>query len=242
MEGESTNETGKKGVFVWREYHDRYLLGEVLTFEPYKYRFGSKERGSAWTSIAEHLEEFGMKVSQRSVRERFNRMVDAFKKKEAVEKRASGVDVEYTEKDRALLDILERMEECEQESELEKQKELREKETAEEMRKRAVERFGETRKRMNSEKEDGGMPDGKRKRGGEMIEVLKESIKATKEREEAERQIRERDMDLKEQQLAMQQQFQQNLLEQQQQFQLQQQAMTMAIVNAMTELVKNIKK
>ena len=149
MEGENTNETVKKGVFVWREHHDKYLLREILTFEPYKYRFGSKERGTAWTSIAEHLEGFGMKVNQRSVRERFNRMMDGFKRKEAVEKRASGVDVDYTEKDKALQDIMERMEECEEENEQEKQKELQEKQTAEEMRKRAVERLGETKKRVN---------------------------------------------------------------------------------------------
>lgn len=242
MEGESTNETGEKEVFVWRENHDIFLLREVLTLEPYKYRFGSKERGSTWTSIAGNLEGFGMKVSQRSVRERFTRMMDAFKKKEAAEKRATGVDVDYTEKDKALLDIMERMAECEEVSEQEKQKDLQEKETAEEMRRRAVERLGETRKRGNSDKEDGGTPDGKRKRSGEMVEVLKESIKATREKEEAERELRERDMQLREQQLAMQQQFQQSLLEQQQQFQVQQQAMTMAFVNAMTELVKNINK
>jgi hypothetical protein len=40
----------------------------------------------------------------------------------------------------------------------------------------------------------------------------------------------------------MQQQFQRSLLEQQQQFQTQQQAVTMAIVNALSELVSNIKK
>ena len=138
MEVEITCETVKKGVFVWREKHDMYLLREVLTLDPYKYRFGSKERGSVWTTIAENLEGFGMKVNQRSVTERFNRMIDAFKKKEADEKRASGVEVEFTEKDQALLDIMERMDECE-ENEQEKQKELKEKETAEEMRKQAVE-------------------------------------------------------------------------------------------------------
>ena len=45
-------------------------------------------------------------------------------------------------------------------------------------------------------------------------------------------------MNLREQHLAMQHQFQQDLLEQQH-YQLQQ-AMTMAFVNAMTELVKSI--
>ena len=96
-----------------------YLLREVPTLEPYKYRFGSKERGSVWTTIAENLEGFDMKVNQRSVRERFNRMIDVFKKKEADEKRASGMDVEFTEKDQALLDIMERIEEREEENKLE---------------------------------------------------------------------------------------------------------------------------
>ena len=35
-----------------------------------------------------------MKANQRSLRERFNRMIDAFKKKEADVNRASGVDVQ----------------------------------------------------------------------------------------------------------------------------------------------------
>ena len=58
------------------------------------------------------------------------------------------------------------------------------------------------------------VPDGKRKRSGEIVEVLKESIKATKEKE-AERELRERDTNPREQHLVMQQQFQQGLLEQQ---------------------------
>ena len=72
------------------------------------------------------------------------------------------------------------------------------------MRKRAVERLGETKKRFEvTAKENGGKPDGKRKRSGEIVEVLKESIKATKEKEEAERELRKIDMNLGEQHLAM---------------------------------------
>ena len=144
-------------------------------------------------TIAENLEGIGMKANQRSLRERFNRMIDIFKKKEADEKRASGVDVQFTENDQALLDNMERMEECDEDSEQtekEKQKELKEKETAaEEMRKRAVERLGETRKKARvSDKENEETPDGKRKRSRETVEVLKESIKATKEKEEAKKE------------------------------------------------------
>ena len=48
------------------------------------------------------------------VREKFNRTIQGFRKKEAVELRASRVDVEYSEKDQALLNILERMAECDE--------------------------------------------------------------------------------------------------------------------------------
>ena len=63
------------------------------------------------------------------------------------------------------------------------------------MRKRTVERVGEARKRAGvREKRNRGKQDGKRKRSGEIVEVLKESTKAEKAKEEAERELRERDM------------------------------------------------
>ncbi len=247
MENQSC-ETGKRGIFVWREKHEMFLLREVIIHEPYKFKVGSKERGAAWTAIASELEGgFGMKVNQRSVREKFGRMIESFKKKEAVERRASGVDVEYSEKDQALLDILERMAECDEINEQERQRQTQRQnqdlETAEEMRKRAVERLGETKKRVHNEDGAGGQtPEGKRKKSGQLVEILKESVKVTKDREDADREYKEREMRLREQQLNMQQQYQQSLLEQQQQFQVQQQAVTMAIVNALSELVSNIKK
>jgi hypothetical protein len=40
-----------------------------------------------------------MKVSQRSVREKFDKLVKEFKRKEAMEQRASGIEVEHTERD-----------------------------------------------------------------------------------------------------------------------------------------------
>ncbi|CAB4014574.1 Hypothetical predicted protein [Paramuricea clavata] len=141
----SSSDTGKRGLFVWREHHEMGLLREVLTHEPYRFRFGSVWTGAVWTAIACQLEDMGMKVNQRSVREKFTGMMTSFKKKEAQEKRASGVDVDFTEKDQVLLDIMERMEECEEENEQERQKENYDKETGAETRKRAVERLGETR-------------------------------------------------------------------------------------------------
>ena len=120
----------------------RFMLREVLVLEPHQCRSGSKERGAAWTTIAENLKAFDMKFSQRSVRERFEKIIKEFKAKEA---RASGVDVEYTELDKLLTDIVEKMEEFEEAMEKVKGNEKKDRESAEEMRKRAVEQLGETR-------------------------------------------------------------------------------------------------
>lgn len=40
------------------------LLTEVITTEPYQFKAGTKERGSAWTEIAERLAGCGLKVTQ----------------------------------------------------------------------------------------------------------------------------------------------------------------------------------
>jgi len=49
------------------------LAGEILLCEPFKYRAGSKERGSAWSQIANNLNTHpGFTVSQRAARDRFS--------------------------------------------------------------------------------------------------------------------------------------------------------------------------
>ena len=49
-------------------------------------------------------------------------------------------------------------------------------------------------------------------------------------------------MEMMERQFTQQQEFQRSMMEQQQQFQLQQQAVTMSIMNTLAELIKTIKK
>ena len=70
----SESEKGKREIFVWKQRHEEFLLQEVLVLEPHQFRSGSKERGAVWTTIAENLKAFDMKVSQRSVRERLRRL------------------------------------------------------------------------------------------------------------------------------------------------------------------------
>ena len=90
------------------------LLTEVITIEPYQFKAGTKEGRSAWTEIAESLDSCGLKVTQGSVREKFDKLMKDFLKKESKEKKQSGVDVECGELDQSLQDIKQRMAEFEE--------------------------------------------------------------------------------------------------------------------------------
>ena len=232
----------KRVNFTWKMMHEDLLLREVLLLEPFQYRQGTKERGTAWTKKAENLTTLGMKASQRSVREKFEKLVTEFKRKEAAEERASGVEVEYTERDQAMVDILERMNEYEVALESKKVKDLQEKATAEDMRKKATERVGETRRR-HSEENDEITPERKqRRRNSDVIEVLKGSLEMKRKEQEQTGQLREREITLMEMQFQRQDEFQRAMIEQQQQFQQQQQAVTMSMLNTLAEITKNLKK
>ena len=211
---------GKREIFVWKQRHEDFLLREVLVLEPHQFWSGSEERGAVWTTIAENLKAFDMKVSQRSVRERFEKIMKEFKAKEATEVRASGVDVKYTERDKLLTDIVEKMEEFEEAMEKVKGKEKKDRESAEEMRKRAVEQLGETRRRhalANDvldaevlESDEGVMvtPEKRRRRSnGDIMKILEQSLAAKRVEHEESSRLQEREIALMENQMLGQQQF-----------------------------------
>ena len=100
----------------WTKDHDLILLKEILLFEPYSQKRGSPERGRVWEQIAESLngqreDKILFKVSQRSVRDRFNVLKNNFAKRQREEERASGISPEISEVDECLEDIIERLKE-----------------------------------------------------------------------------------------------------------------------------------
>ena len=122
-------------------------------------------------------------VDQRSVRDRFNKLERDYKRKKACEERASGISPEEPDElDQALENITEMAREQREQllrGEVKKKNDIeKERETAETVRKRAMERMGETRERENVERER------KKKRyGGRYIGVFigKESAGSQKE-------------------------------------------------------------
>ena len=165
----------------WTEIHDTLLCREVLLEEPYKYKKGSNEKGKKWSEIAEALnknQEVKFKVTQRGVRERMERLQKNYLEKKIEEESASGIAVD----DLTELEIIEREKLAEEarDSEGTLKKIEADKQTAEEMRKEAMERFGETKKRSEAEGDE--VRQKKRRRSGnDAVQFLKEKTKKENE-------------------------------------------------------------
>lgn len=223
-------EAKKRTKFRWKTAHDVWLLTEAISVEPYRWKHGSRERGDAFTNIAENLKEipnssFPPSLNQRAVRTRFFELIDVFKKREAQEARETGIDTDFDEKTQLLTDIYSRMVEYEngfqQEKQLKLDKAEKEKTTAEKMRQKACEKLGETKKREELE-----APGSNRKRKStEFIEYLKYKHDSNKENTDRQLKIREEEVKLEKQRLDVQQNMQKQMMEQMKMQQEAQQAM-----------------
>ena len=170
--------TSKRELFIWKKHHDHILLKEVLLEEPFKHTNGSKEKGALWSKIADALTQHGMKVTQRSVREKFDKLYSDFKQREGEEKQASSIDIEYDDNHKALTEIHERVLEVEEERQ---DKETQEKATAAEMRKKATERLSVTKRRCKDDATVSDEPEEKvspkrRRSQTSMVDMMKESM------------------------------------------------------------------
>ena len=66
--------------------HDITFLRELLLFEPWNYKYGSKERGNCWERISESLNQVTgifFKVTQRSVQDHYQALEKTYKKQKA---------------------------------------------------------------------------------------------------------------------------------------------------------------
>ena len=245
---------------VWTSQHDQFLCREILVEEPYRFKAGTREKGHAWDKIATHLnayQEVRFIVDQRAVRDRYLKIEKNYKRKMLAEESASGISPDVTELDQAIESIVKRSEGAHEEIEkvgINKRKQAeKERENAESMRKRAMERLAETRERE-------GSASAKKKRrsvGSDAVEHLTEkSLKETelrreeielKKREQAakermqeeEIELRKRELDLREREQEIRQRKDERLftLFQQQQMQMQQQ--NQAILALLADMKKN---
>lgn len=114
------------------------LCREVEFLNPFQHRDRTRERGKVWDEVASKLQEHGLDVSRRSVRDRYNLIKDNFKKKKQSRETAKWIAPEMSEAETEITQIIKGMVEIEADM-----KEL----DGVEIRKRALESFTETRKR-----------------------------------------------------------------------------------------------
>ena len=97
----------------WTTEHDMFFCREVIAFDLYQYKPGSKEKGQCLDRIVESLnsiEEPWLRVDQRSLRDRIKKLIKLYVGKRSKAMQASGVEIERTELDDLPLDIHERVE------------------------------------------------------------------------------------------------------------------------------------
>ena len=89
------------------------FLREILLSDLFHYRKGSDERGQVWDNIANRLNALEVPkfhVNQRYLRDKLNKLLKWFKKKDREELSSSGIDPELDEKSELLEEIVEKME------------------------------------------------------------------------------------------------------------------------------------
>ena len=194
---------------MWSNDHDIVMCREVLIVEPYRFKIRSPERGKAWESLAETLNAMSslsskFKVTARSVRDRYNLLTKKMQAKLKSEEKASGIDVETTELDVLLEEILEREKAAKEKLESDEDKKKKavenDKVATESMRKQALERMGQT---------------AKRKKEGDDSEVLKKkkSRRSTADAVEYLKERADKEILLKKQELELRKKEQENMME-----------------------------
>ena len=205
----------------WTNKHDIQLAREVLVSEPYRFRPRTVERGKIWQEITNRLNESTLvrfRVTKRSTREHFSLLLEKYKLKCKNEAKLSGVDVQDSELDTAMEEIWEKWQEAESQDAAcnvtNKKKMEADRASAEEVRKKACEKLGESTKRKLDEGSTEIIPKKSRRYGSDTIEFLREKAKQDLAARQEELKCKEREQ---ERQTQLQEQFAQAQQQQQQQ-------------------------
>ena len=173
-------------MMFWTERHDTILCREILIHNPFQNKKSSIQRGQVWKNIAERLVtvkevRFKADLDQRAVRDRYNLLANKLRRKLKDEDKASGIETDMTELEAALEDLIEREDQSDaqyKENQEQNIKKKEDREVAEDMRAKSIERLGETQKRKGQDIQLSQMKKKKRGSAGDAVVFLRERTEA----------------------------------------------------------------
>lgn len=192
----------------WTEEHDIMLCRQMLAVNPFtSTKKGTVQRGAQWNEIVDNLmgiENPKFKVDQRAVKDRYTLLSQKLRRKLREEEQASGIDTDMTELEDALEDIIDIEDNSVKQVEYEagvKMKEMdKEKQSAEDIRKRAMGKLRETQKRKGDRTDVDNEKRSKKKRsnGSDTLAFLREKNMMESEMRKEEMELKRKSMELQE--------------------------------------------
>ena len=174
----------------WSVKHDTIFGRELLSWELWKYRSGTRERGNGLDEICKILNN--IKEPQfciPSLRNRLKILEKDSKARKREAERGSGISPEYREIDQIMEDYMERIEEEEKTNEsrtdVDRNKADQDKAAGEEKRERAMERLAQIKKRNGKDE-----PQKKCQKSSDTLDYLREAA-------ERDSQLRRDELDMK---------------------------------------------
>ena len=232
----------------WTDRHDVILCREILKHNPFQYKKSSIQRGQVWNDIAERLVavdevRFKSDLDRRGVRDRYNLLANKLRRKLKDERKASGIETDMSEVEVALEDLIERKDKSDKQHKENQDQKLKRKEDrqqAEDIRTKSLERLGETQKRKGQDSNLQTKAKKKRATGGDAVVFLRERTEAmvAARKEEVNMKVKQQEAESKRHQdflelMRQQQQQQQQQMHNMQAMLLQQQQQQTQLIMAL---------
>ena len=175
-------------------------MREMLSIDLFSHKLGSRERGHAWDLVAATLNLLdGFAVNQKSVREHFKTISTTYTTQTNKELRKSGEGGEpLSEYDQLIESLIDSQKESNEKfknlSDNQIAIEIQEKEKGIDIRKQAMERCGQSKKRKSEEGIDsiaGADKNKTRRTSGDTFDLLRAKMEADLETKKAERELQQ---------------------------------------------------
>ena len=223
---------------VWTSIRDDMLCCKILVMNPFTgTKKGTVARGTKWEQVAENLNKVELvhfKVDKRSVRDRYNHLANILRKKLSDEIKESGIDPEMTDIEHALEELIEIEDAAKTDQGVVNEQKNREinqdRENAEDIRKTAMEKLGQTKKRKAEDGEESKWK--RRSTGSETLNFLRVKNERVQEMQREEIELQRNQLELE---TRKQDNFMAVMVHQQQQQQSQMQDFTAMMATQMKQ-------